>query len=197
MSTAAVAPARRRWRIDDHGSVFIVTIKPEWSWLSFISLPLFAVGLTYVLMKYGGKLRALGSSYAEQKGSLGGLLLILGIPGLLVFSWFAAWLWNLGGCEIVTLGNEELVLRKEIFGIGFNRRFELKRVSDICFFEIDSDGYFAWITFKYADRFSFIQRGFGYGIDSEEANVLIDTILVRFPQLSRAAAPPTHLLKFF
>ncbi len=70
-----------------------------------------------------------------------------GEPGFMVF-WLIGWtiggvfavttiLWNLAGAERVVLGNDEFLLRREIFGIGFGKRYALRNVTDLRVVETD------------------------------------------------------------
>lgn len=61
-------------------------------------------------------------------------------PGFTVV-WLAGWtvggafavltlLWNLAGRERIVLGNDEFLIRREIFGIGFGKRYALRAVKE-------------------------------------------------------------------
>lgn len=61
-------------------------------------------------------------------------------PAFMIF-WLAGWtfggafavltlLWNLAGLERIVVGNDEFLIRREIFRIGFGKRYELREVKD-------------------------------------------------------------------
>lgn len=108
-----------------------------------------------------------------------------------------SWLWNIGGREIVIITAEELRLRRELFGIGRQRKFILKRVSDLTFQEAEGgeDGHKSGIHFDYSGSLNpFQQRRFGDELSRNEANELINAITTRFPQLNQCTPDTGHFI---
>jgi hypothetical protein len=85
-----------------------------------------------------------------------------------------AWLWQLAGQEIVTVRPSSLVLRREIFGFGRSREFELRHVRDLRV-TASSAGARVWglatgpLAFGYGSR----TYRFGGGVDEAEARDLV------------------------
>ncbi len=184
MNSAILDPAApRRWRLDDHGSEYIITIPRKWSWMTFAWEPLFACVLIYLFPQM--RQEALQSKFVFGFFLLAALGLLKG------------WLWNIGGREIVVITTEELRLRRELFGIGPQRKFTLKRVSDLTFQEAQGgeDSRKSGIYFNYSGSLNpFQQRRFGDDLSRNEADELINAITTRFPQLDQCTPDTGHFI---
>lgn len=116
--------------------------------------------------------------------------------------WLCAWtlggcavvislLWNLGGRERVVIRSNALSIRREIFGVGFARNYELRSVKNLRVVEtIDSGSVFFGsnrrgnnggpLAFDYGAK----TLRFGAGVDVAEAKYLVSKIVAAKPALT-------------
>ena len=102
-------------------------------------------------------------------------------------------LWNIAGCERVRFGSDEVVLRKEIYGLGFGRRYDPSKVSNLRVLETSgfpaNFGRRAWgvnaapLAFDYGAQ----TMHFGAGIDAAEARQLVAKIVNAAPNFGASA----------
>src|SRR5262249_33624740 len=98
--------------------------------------------------------------------------------------------WHLAGREIVRITSGELILRKEVFGIGRSREFDRNRVVDL---RIGAPVFNPWawnatlafwgwasraIAFDYGARTYF----FGVGLQEAEARMLVAALFNHLPR---------------
>lgn len=103
-----------------------------------------------------------------------------------------ALLWGIAGREVVVLTGQALVLRREIFGIGRSREFDLDHVRDLRFAPAvynpwDSSAAFQFwgigggsLAFDYGAR----TYRFGAGVDEAEAKFLAGALKQRCPAIA-------------
>jgi hypothetical protein len=105
------------------------------------------------------------------------------------------WLWQLKGCEIITVSPDALSVRHDIFGCGRTKHYDASEIRDLRvapFTYIPGDfrnGFAFWgfgggtIAFDYGYK----TFRFGAGIDEAEARIIVDAISARAPRLAHAA----------
>ncbi|MGH2687976.1 MAG: hypothetical protein ACRDKW_04095 [Actinomycetota bacterium] len=81
-----------------------------------------------------------------------------------------AWLWQFAGREIVAVRPSSLVLRREIFGFGRSREYDLRHVRDVRVSPATRGGIaIGPLAFDYGAR----TYRFGGGVDEAEARDLV------------------------
>jgi hypothetical protein len=118
--------------------------------------------------------------------------------------WLIAWtaggafavltlLWNLAGRERVLFSRSEVTLRREIFGVGFGKRYEAGHVKNLRSIEIPAGPFgtsrtdpFGWSSGALAFDYGAKTVRFGNGIDSAEATYLVEKIIAASPWLRRS-----------
>jgi len=103
-------------------------------------------------------------------------------------------LWNIAGRERVRFSSDEIMLRKEIYGVGFGRRYDPSRVGNLRVVETSgfprAFGRRAWgvsaapLAFDYGAQ----TVHFGAGIDAAEATQVVAKIVAAAPNLRVSAA---------
>jgi hypothetical protein len=103
--------------------------------------------------------------------------------------------WNLAGREVVLVNAQDLITRREVFGMGRSQEFDRMQVRDLRCSPLAYNPYdFAsgmafWgmggglIGFDYGAR----TYRFGAGLDEAEAKMLVATLGERFPELCARA----------
>jgi hypothetical protein len=171
----------RRWRIDDHGSEFVISIPRKLGWLAIV-LELLAVAY------FAYEFRRLPETYSGFGTWLGPA-----ISSLVIIGFMKDFLWSLGGLEIITIKDEQFILRREVFGIGWSRTFDSKKVGGL-HFQKAGNNVKSGVAFEYDSALITKGRRFGDDLTEEEADELIAIIIQRFPGLDRAAPQTRHFL---
>lgn len=120
----------------------------------------------------------------------------LGLESLFLLAWLGcwtvgggfaiyAWLWNMAGKEVVFLNGMSLIVRREIYGFGRSKEFDLAHLRDL---RCSPQGYGPWnassngwgisggnIAFDYGAR----TYRFGTGLDEAEAKHIVKAIKQR------------------
>jgi len=104
------------------------------------------------------------------------------------------WLWQIKGCEVITISPTSLSIKREIFGYGPTKHYDVSefrqfRVAPLTYNPTDfRTGMAFWgigggtLAFDYG----FKTFRFGSGIDEAEGRIILQTITSRFPNLSSA-----------
>jgi hypothetical protein len=107
---------------------------------------------------------------------------------------FYVWLWQIKGCEVVTISPTALSIKRVIFGYGRAKQYDVSeirrlRVAPLAFNPFDfRSGMAFWgigggaLAFDYG----FKTYRFGAGVDEAEARVILQAITARLPRLSDA-----------
>ncbi len=104
------------------------------------------------------------------------------------------WLWQIKGCEVVTVSPTALSIRREVLGYGRTKHYDIAEVRDLRVapltynpFDFRS-GMAFWgigggmLAFDYG----FKTYRFGGGVDEAEARIILQSIISRLPRLSNA-----------
>lgn len=124
-----------------------------------------------------------------------GVFMFVWLTGWTVGGFFAlyAWLWQVKGCEIITLSPSALGIRREVFGHGRSKLYDVTeihnlRVAPMIFNPADfRTGMAFWgvgggtLAFDYG----FKTYRFGAGIEEAEARIILQMLQGRVPQLSQ------------
>ncbi len=124
-----------------------------------------------------------------------GVFMFVWLTGWTVGGMFAmyAWLWQVKGCEVITLSPSAFGIKREVFGYGRSQFYDLNeirelRVAPMTFNPADfRSGMAFWgigggsLAFDYG----FKTYRFGTGVEEAEARVILQTILSRAPKLSK------------
>jgi len=106
------------------------------------------------------------------------------------------WLWQVRGCEVITVSPTALSIKREVFGFGRAKHYDVAeirelRVSPLIISPSEArSGMSLWglsggaLAFDYGSR----TFRFGAGIDEAEARTILETITSRLPRLSHASA---------
>lgn len=104
------------------------------------------------------------------------------------------WLWQIKGCEVVTVSPTALSIKREIFGYGRTRQYdpvEIRqlRVAPLTYNPFDFRGSMAFwgvgggaLAFDYG----FKTFRFGAGVDEAEARIILQIITDRLPRVSNS-----------
>jgi len=102
------------------------------------------------------------------------------------------WLWQLKGCEVVTISSTALSIKRDILGYGRTQYYDVTeirqlRVSPFTFNPFDLRHGMAFWGFDggiLAFDYGFKTYRFGAGVDEAEAFIILRTITARFPRLA-------------
>lgn len=137
---------------------------------------------------------ALFTSAQEEPGSAAFLLFWLcgwTVGGALAI---CIWLWQINGCEVVTVSPIALSIRHDVLGFGRTKHYDVAeirelRVAPLIFNPFDFRSCMAFwgigggaLAFDYG----FKTYRFGGGVDEAEARVILQSIISRLPRLSNA-----------
>ena len=101
------------------------------------------------------------------------------------------WLWQLKGCEIITVSPAALGIKRELFGCGRVKQYDVSeirelRVAPLTYNPFDyRSGLAFWgmgggaLAFDYG----FKTYRFGAGVDEAEARIILQTITARLPRV--------------
>jgi len=105
------------------------------------------------------------------------------------------WLWQLKGCEIITVSPTALGIKRDLFGRGRTKYYDVSeirelRVTPLTYSPFDfRSGMAFWgigggaLAFDYG----FKTYRFGAGVDEVEARIILQMMIARLPRLSNAA----------
>ncbi len=106
-------------------------------------------------------------------------------------AWVVTWLlWTIGGREVLILGTGRLSIRREVFGIGFSREYDLSQVRDLRIAPPrarargNGDMNQGGLCFDYGAK----TIRFGSGVDEAEARQLIQAMQSRIPSLQASSS---------
>ncbi len=103
-----------RAAVDDSPDELRITIRAKWSWWTFVIAPIIFIVFMLSLISIAG-LAWTALVVAT------GLAIYIGYP----------WIWILGGVEKLYVTRGHVILRDQVFGIGWNQRFDALRVSNL------------------------------------------------------------------
>jgi len=106
-----------------------------------------------------------------------------------------AWLWQLKGCQIITVSPDALSIRHELFGHGRTKHYDVSqirhlRIAPLTYDPADYRSATAFWGFgggAIAFDYGFRTFRFGAGVDEAEARIILETIVQRLPRLSEPA----------
>lgn len=122
--------------------------------------------------------------------------MLVWLGGWTVGGGFAAytWLWQVKGCEVITISSAALGIKHEVFGLGRNKQYDVSeirhlRVAPLTYNPFDHRSRASiWgmgggmLAFDYG----FKTYRLGAGVDEAEARILLQTITARVPRLADA-----------
>lgn len=105
----------------------------------------------------------------------------------------AGWLWQLNGCEVITVSPAIISIRRQVFGYGFTKHFDASavrqmRVAPIAYNPFDFRSGMAFWGFGrglVAFDYGFKTFRFGGGVEEPEARLIVKTVTDRVPALNR------------
>ena len=154
-----------------------ITIPAKRYWFLVFSLGLWLGGHT---VGYINGFRRVGLGYITDL-DIQGLLVVLGLDLFVLYGLYL-WFWNMGGKELIIITSEAFFVRREIYGIGITKKFDLNKISDLRPATRD----FTLISWKWGMgeciHFSHGSKtyGFGKGLEQAEVHYLIQTITKRY-----------------
>jgi hypothetical protein len=186
-----VLPPKPRSTITEaFGSLrIVIPVRGNWFLIALMSLvlPVWSVGIGAA---FADSLRANNPNATPLP-----LLVVLSVVMILVLGGTAYWLaWNIAGQVVLIINQQELTLRRELFGLVRSQEFDRKLVRELRqsvppFYPWDFSSvyYFAGVhggplVFDYGAR----TYRFGTGLDEAEAKVLLAAIGQRFPDMVAA-----------
>ncbi len=107
-----------------------------------------------------------------------------------------ALLWQLRGCEVITVSPTALEIKRDLFGFGQAKRYDVSEIRDLRFappaftpFDFRSSMAF-WGLGSGVLAFDYGYKTFRYGagIDEAEARLILQKIVSRLPRLTGDAA---------
>ena len=104
------------------------------------------------------------------------------------------WLWQLKGCEIITVSPTALGIKRELFGFGPAKHYDVSeirelRVAPLAYNPFDyRSGMAFWAMGGgvFAFDYGFKTYRFGPGVDEAEARIILQTMIARLPRLSNS-----------
>ena len=210
-----VQPPKPRYRIDDLGSSFTVTIPSPKNWFQIVFLGFWlipwAVGETVA-----GTLLISGAISLVPSALLGradaGIATTVALPGLFLLGWFGLWtvggglagysfLWLIAGREVIEVSALSVAHSRRLFGAGRTKEYLAEHVRDLRSVPLPY-GPFGWATptslwgrgfgaiaFDYGAR----TIRFGAGADEAEAKQIVAAIQQRFPQYRNTQHEPRKM----
>jgi hypothetical protein len=149
-----------RAQLQDTPAGLRIVIPAKWRWVTFI-----------------GELALVGVIFAAPRAWL--LLDTRATAAIIVFFLLVTvvrrWLWNVCGKEIVTLSEKKLMVRYEIFSVGWHWSYNLDGVSNFRFAP-PVDRYWIHEHRTVAFDYEFMPRRFGLYLTAPEAAQLIAVI---------------------
>jgi hypothetical protein len=156
-----------------------ITIPSHLYWFLVVFLTPWVTGLGYGLFSSLSKI-----IYEETERTIGLLAFELVLWSAWLYGVYLL-LWNLGGREIVCLNDQSLMVRREIWGVGFSKEFLARGVSDVRSSMSDKVSFISWrwgmgerIRFSYAGK----TYSFGKGLEESEVQNLIKILRERYLQ---------------
>jgi hypothetical protein len=106
------------------------------------------------------------------------------------------WLWQVKGCEVVTVSPAALGIKREVFGYGRSKHYDAAEIRQLRVAPVPFDpfDFRAGLTFwgigggALAFDYGFKTFRFGAGVDEAEARVILQTIIARLPRVSETNA---------
>ena len=142
------------------GNDLRIVIPARWSWYWFVGAPLIAILIL---------------SSARNKGLMESWVTASIVGVLLVVTILRQWLWIVGGREVVTLSANALIVRCQIFGVGWHWSYKVSGISNFRFAP-PIRAYRANENRTVAFDYEFMPRRFGTYLSEAEANELIAVI---------------------
>ena len=181
-----------RFRIEGASEGLRFVIPQKWSWGIFVGVPvelsLFAV-FAYLLFRIWISTVFAPSSFAPKIFlTLFSLVWFIAF-GQSVFPWF----WNLGGRYILVLNDLELIFRRELFGIGRTRVFDVHAVSHWRYVPEQPRGKQPALPSGFAFDFADKEVRVGTAMEEAEVKQLFGQIRRRFPSAPWAPAARTNV----
>ena len=92
------------------------------------------------------------------------------------------WLWQVKGCEVVTASSAFLSIRREIFGYGRIKKYDVAEIRNLreSPYRRRNSGEVAWLAFFYGSK----TIRFGGSVEMDEAELILQKIVSRVPQLA-------------
>lgn len=180
-----IQPAARRSQLTKTATGFDIVIPAKRHWPVIIFLCVWLCG--WVLGEVSVITKLLGGEAEKFEEQFGMIVWLFGwtFGGVVVISFL---LWNLFGRELISVSSQTLTIRKEVFGIGQTKEFEMKSVKNMQATVIQIVGrnpeaarhLLGMIKGRIGFDYGAKTYWFGNGLDEAEGKIVAQEIVQRF-----------------
>jgi hypothetical protein len=184
-----VQPSGPRHTAEDDGTTLTFTIPSKRNVFLLAFLGFWLCGWAF-----GEIMAPLGMFTAAKKDPGASLFMLVWLCGWTIGGGFAIyiWLWMLRGREIVSISPTTLAVKRDIFGAGRTKNYDITKASRLRFAPATYNPFDWHRSFAFwglgggviAFDYGYSTIRFGAGLDDAEAEHILQRIRARFPQVA-------------